>query len=87
MSSTLNTRPSRRLWMIGTALACTAFGAAVGILGAGVVSAQSQPADVSQVAPESQAADPNLHHARHQREYVNWLIERHIAAQSGQSSD
>jgi len=87
MAKTLKTHPSRRLRMAGTALACAAFGAVVGILGAGAVTAQSQPADVSQLASESQAADPNLHYARYQREYLNWLIERHLAAQAGQSSD
>ena len=80
-----NTLSNRRLRMTATALACAASGAALGILGAGVVSAQSQPADVSPALSESQEADPNLHYARYQRDYVTWLIERHIAAHVEQS--
>ena len=79
MYRTRNNRPSRFL-MTGTAQTYTA-------LGSDVVNAQSQPADFAPAASEVQSADPNLHYARHQREYANWLIESHLAAQSGQSND
>ena len=82
MYETLDVRPSRRLWAVATALACAAFGLSAGILGADVVIDQSQAADVSPVASEPQTADPNLHYAHYQRDYLNWLIDRHIAAQA-----